>query len=131
MPRKRQAKALRGSQRWIQFAVQHCRRVLDRAIAGALGLDDDAPLDWRSPRHDDRIPFAEYSDQEALDLLEVSTPFRPLKGFWPRGGPVWDALALTRSRKPIFIEAKAHIPELVSSPSAAKGRSLALIRQSL
>jgi hypothetical protein len=51
--------------------------------------------------------------------------------FWPERGPVWDALATTSSGALLFVEAKAHVRELVSPPSKATPDSLNRIEQAL
>jgi hypothetical protein len=54
-----------------------------------------------------------------------------LNSFWPRRGPQWDGLAKTDRGDLILVEAKSHIPELVTDPTGAKGTSLTKIRKSL
>jgi hypothetical protein len=46
-------------------------------------------------------------------------PIKSLNEFWPRRGPVWDGLAVTNKENFILVEAKAHIPEVLSPPSQA------------
>jgi hypothetical protein len=76
--------------------------------------------------------YAEYSDAEFIQLLDVDLPKVPLSSFWPNRGPVWDGLAKTSGGKVIIVEAKAHIPEMISPPSGAKSpSSLAKIRRAL
>lgn len=55
----------------------------------------------------------------------------PLDEFWPARGPVWDATGVTSEGYPIFVEAKAHIPEAASPPSRASEPSLKIIERSL
>ena len=56
----------------------------------------------------------------------------PLREFWPRFGPQWDALGRTDQGAVFLVEAKANIPELVSPASGAKSpTSIALIDDSL
>lgn len=120
MGRVRQPAGHKGSLRWIQKLVNEHGNVLD----GAIGL---GPIDWRSPRADDE--FAEYRDQAFLDRLDVKRQKVPLAKFWPAGGPQWDALGRARSGEVILIEAKAHVPEILSSGSQASPASLAKIRK--
>ena len=60
-----------------------------------------------------------------------------LVGFWPQGGPVWDALATVEgksgSKGVILLEAKSHIGELANPSSACKatGKSLDKIKNAL
>ena len=58
-------------------------------------------------------------------------PIKPLEEFWPRRGPVWDGLATTSGDEFILVEAKAHIPEVLSPPSQAGEVSLKRIKASL
>ena len=41
--------ALRGSQRWLQLAVNRCPNVLDEAVAKAIDLDQGETIEWVSP----------------------------------------------------------------------------------
>jgi hypothetical protein len=56
---------------------------------------------------------------------------KPLEEFWPARGPVWDALGVTSEGRPLFIEAKAHIPEAASPGTKASAASRELIVRSL
>jgi hypothetical protein len=58
-------------------------------------------------------------------------PSRTLADFWPRGGPVWDALGVSKAGRIILVEAKAHIAEAASPASSATEASLVHIRRSL
>jgi hypothetical protein len=117
-----QSRCSKGSQRWIQWFVNHAPEVLDEQIG--LG-----PIDWRSPRDDD--DYAEYRDESFLKRLDIALPRRSLESFWPRGGPQWDALGRARSGSAVLVEAKAHLNELYSPASAASEPSLAIIQQAL
>jgi len=119
----------RGSLRWIQEFVNERPDVLASAIAEASRGKVTTPLTWRSPIRDD--DFAEYRDQEFLDVLGVDLSKRELDEFWPRRGPQWDALGVSASGQPVLVEAKANVPEVISSPSAAGEASLARISESL
>ena len=119
----------RGSQRWLQIAVNRCPDVINSAIADALDLCPSEEIEWLSPLESDC--FAEYRDAQFLKRLGVSLKCRPLKDFWPKGGPQWDGLARTNRDRILLIEAKANIPELDSTPSGATGDSLKKIRASL
>ena len=126
--RKKQGPSLRGSQRWLQIAVNRCPDVIDSAIADALNLCPGEEIEWLSPLESDC--FAEYRDAKFLKRLGVSLEKRPLKDFWPKKGPQWDGLART-SRGLLLLEAKANIPELDSTPTGAAGDSLKKIKASL
>ena len=121
----------RGSQRWLQIAVNRRPQVIDGALAGSLHLARGDSIRWLSPLEDDDPPFKEYRDEEFLQRLGIKLERKPLVDFWPRGGPQWDGLARTDSGRYLLIEAKANIPEFDSTPSAASSRSLVKIRQAL
>ena len=131
--RKKQGPSLRGSQRWLQIAVNRCPDVIDSAIAEVLDLCPGEEIEWLSPLESDC--FAEYRDAKFLKRLGVSLDCRPLKDFWPKKGPQWDGLARTRTsgrrRRLLLLEAKANIPELDSTPTGATGDSLKKIKASL
>jgi hypothetical protein len=76
--RFRQQACPKGSQRWLQWLVNQAPDCLDEQIG--LGR-----IDWRSPLQTD--DYAEYRDQAFLDLLGVNLQTRPLRTFWPLGGP--------------------------------------------
>jgi hypothetical protein len=122
MARFPQPKGTRGSLRWIQHFVNEDSDALNRAIG--IG-----PIDWRSPLASDE--YAEYRDTSALDLLKVELPKRPLSSFWPARGPQWDAVGRAASGEVIFVEAKAHIGEILSPGTKASAETLPLIRASL
>ena len=127
MPRRPQGAKPKGSQRWLQIAVNSCPWTIDSAIRNA-GIRLDEPIVWSSPLGSD--DFAEYLDAAFLDRLGVRLEDRRLAEFWPRSGPRWDAFA--RSGDGILlIEAKANIRELDSTPCNAQPKSLAKIRKAL
>ena len=129
MSRYAQRTGERGSLRWIQSFVNESPEVLDEAIREASGGKLRTPVEWRSPvRSDD---WAEYRDEAFLSLLNIELPNRPLKEFWPRSGPQWDGLGLSESGQVVLVEAKANIPEVISSRSGAGEQSLAQIRRAL
>jgi len=128
MARHQQARATRGSQRWLQDLVNDCPELLDAAIRGE-SQEISTPIRWVSPMTDD--DFAEYRDAEFLDRLGVNLNARPLNKFWPPRGPQWDALGKTDGGQIILLEAKAHVEEMVGAPTGASPQSLKLIRASL
>ena len=123
--------APRGSQRWLQLAVNRCPNLIDDAIIEALGLGQDETIEWLSPLESDC--FREYQDKAFLKRLGIAPQqlSLPVKHFWPKRGPVWDALAKTSGGRRLLIEAKANIPEFDSSPTGATGKSLSQIKKSL
>ena len=121
--------ALRGSQRWLQIAVNRFPDVIDDAISGSMGLDQHEKIEWLSPLESE--DFIEYRDQAFLERLGINPRHRQLSDFWPARGPVWDGLARTSAGCSLQIEAKANIPEFDSSPTRVSGRSLTKITEAL
>jgi len=122
--------AERGSQRWLQVAVCRAPDLLDQALRQSGAIGPAATVKWVSPLPKDR--FAEYQDERALQALGLgSLPVRRLSDFWPKGGPVWDALGVSSEGQPILLEAKAHISEAASPPSKAGAKSLERIEAAL
>ena len=80
-----------------------------------------ASLDWRSPLAED--DHAEYRDASFLDRLGLGAHREALAAFWPTRGPQWDGLALGPDGAVILAEAKAHVREFLSPPSAASEKS--------
>ena len=112
-----------GSLKWIQKMVNQYSGLLDEAI----GMGE---IDWRSPLAED--DFAEYRDESFLERLDIPKLTHPLSGFWPKRGPQWDALGIAASGERVLVEAKANLPEILSSPlQSTDPRSTRLIRKSL
>ncbi len=83
-----------GSQRWLQVVIDKAPHLLDAALRCTGAIMQDEAVNWKSPLQVDG--FSEFRDHEALRRLEIeSLPYRSLKEFWPRRGPVWDALGVT------------------------------------
>ncbi|MDE0420865.1 MAG: hypothetical protein OXK76_08250 [Gammaproteobacteria bacterium] len=127
MPRKPPGAKLKGSQRWLQVAVNRCPTVIDSTIQNT-GIELRDPIVWVSPLESDG--FSEYMDAAFLKRLGVSLHRRKLGDFWPSSGPRWDALARSGDSV-LLVEAKANIRELHSSPCGAQPKSLAKIRKAL
>ena len=122
--------AAAGSQRWLQVAIARAPQLMNKSLQEVGAIDSGDEVDWRSPLAEDG--FREYRDGEALRRLGIDIlPGRNLSAFWPKRGPVWDALGRSRDGRLILVEAKAHIPEAVSPPSKASEVSIGLIRRSL
>ena len=121
------AAANRGSRRWLQVLV-NCRPGMLEDVIGDRLPEQPIDIDWRSPVVADH--YAEYRDQSFVDRLAGSpyfhAPEQPqmaLSEFWPRFGPQWDGLAVTDKGQILLVEAKAHIAEMVTAPSQARGES--------
>lgn len=118
--------AAKGSQKWLQIAVNRRPEVLDRAIREAARVEGE--IEWLSPLASES--FVEYSDNSTFVRLGME-PKVPLSEFWPLRGPRWDGLARAASGDVFLVEAKAHIGELVSGGSRATEPALSMIRASL
>ena len=127
MSRLQQTPQPKGSQRWLQAAINNCPMVIDRAIRNT-GIHLKEPIVWTAPLDSD--DFAEYMDAAFLDRLGIRLDQRQLRDFWPNSGPRWDALARSGDSV-LLIEAKANIKELNSPPCGAKPTSLAKIQAAL
>ena len=115
------APATRGSRYWLLRCIEECPDLLQPPAVG--------PLDWVAPRLADE--GAEYRDAAFLAKLGLDRLAGPLAAFWPQRGPVWDGLA-TAGDKVFLVEAKSHVAEFLTTPSAAKApKSVGLIAQSL
>lgn len=122
-------KDARGSLKWIRAAINDCPDKFNEKIASASRIPANDPIEWVSPLSDDE--YAEYRDQDFLDQLGLRINKHPLIEFWPEKGPQWDALARTGQGRIILLEAKANIPEVVSSATGAGRESRKLIEESL
>lgn len=122
--------AATGNQRWLQIAVDSQPALLAVALREAGVPESGETVKWKSPLRGAR--FAEYRDRAALRILDAyPLPKRPLSVFWPRRGPVWDALGVSSSGIRVLVEAKAHIPEAASPGTKAPPKSLEQIRSAL
>lgn len=121
--------AKRGSQKWLQVAVNEKQTILNSAILKQFTTSSKLNIDWKSPIKSDE--YAEYTDNDFLDRVNINLSNRPLSTFWPRRGPQWDGLAKTEDGKILLIEAKAHLPEMQSPASQASEPSRKFIQESL
>jgi hypothetical protein len=121
--------ALAGSQRWLQVAVNRKPQLLESALRRSGAIGQRSSVTWKSPLEGDG--FREYRDKAALAKVGIAHLKKPLEQFWPTRGPRWDALGVTSERCPLFVEAKAHIPETASPATKASTESLKLIDRSL
>ena len=123
-------RARKGSQFWMQTLVEDHPEILQSALAPALRLRQGIDIIWHSPRT--RDAYKEYRDGDSLRVAGIpSLPVRSLESFWPRVGPVWDAIGSTSDGESIFVEAKAHAAEVASPGTKAGEVSASRIRSSL
>lgn len=122
-------RATKGSQKWLQVAVNERADVLNRAIIEAAGLHPSTSIEWLSPLASKN--YVEYRDGDFIKQLRIELPKRSLASFWPKRGPVWDGLARTSNGDVLLVEAKAHIAEMVSPASKTSPASLAKINRAL
>jgi hypothetical protein len=119
-----------GSQKWLQVAINGRPHIIQDALRRAGAILQGASVAWQSPLATDS--FREYQDGAALKRagIDPAKLITPLHSFWPARGPVWDAIG-TSEGGPLFVEAKAHIPEAASPVTKASPESRELIEQSL
>jgi hypothetical protein len=129
MGRFPQSKATKGSQKWIQQTITENPESLNKQLRAKLGVSKDDEIEWLSPLESDE--YAEYRDEAFLERLGVALELCPLKSFWPSRGPQWDALGKSSSGKLFLVEAKSHIPELISTFKGTNQYSIAKIQRSL
>lgn len=127
MTRTVQPAGTRGSMKWIQRCVNQFPDLLNDALLPRL--NGAAHIHWLSPLREDA--YAEYRDSAFLHRVGHPHVSPALQDFWPRRGPQWDALGRSDKGDVLLVEAKAHIPELHSSPSAASAASLLRIQAAL
>ncbi len=125
MARIEQPEGKRGSQKWLQRAVNGDPALLDGLILSKLA--GASSISWHSPIKSDG--FAEYRDAEFLKKIGAGNLTRQLADFWPSRGPQWDALACSDQDEVFLIEAKAHIGELCSPATQASATSRAKIQE--
>ena len=116
MARTPQRNTKKGSQKWLQVAVNENQDELNELVAQRLLLPS-LNIDWRSPLQSDE--YSEYSDRDFVNLLELELKDRPLSAFWPDGGPHWDGLAKTDRTQVLLVEAKARVGEIREGASGA------------
>jgi hypothetical protein len=122
-------RAYAGSQLQLQIWVNRQPDELSRRVVDALpSLASLNPrLHWVSPL--EREKFVEYQDRAFLRALELESLDPQLKRFWPRGGPVWDALAAVEiggdpaPRGVVLVEAKSYPDEIYGPGCQASPRS--------
>jgi hypothetical protein len=129
MARFIQTEANKGSQKWIQKLVNGKQQLLDSLIGSNNFVSENDHIQWLSPLKEDG--YAEYRDEACLNLFGVNLKAYSLGDFWPKNGPQWDALGKSASGKLFLVEAKSHIPELISNLKASNQASTDKILGSL
>jgi len=129
MGRFSQQAASKGSQKWIQIIINERPESLNGKIRRKLNLRKEEHIQWLSPLKCDE--YAEYRDQKFIDRLGVNLSRIPLADFWPKNGPQWDALGKSSFGKLFLVEAKSHIPELISTMQAKDNGSKTKILKGL
>jgi hypothetical protein len=139
-PKKKQkrrddlGRAYAGSQLQIQIWANCRQSELSAAVCDSLALPAKSDVAWISPV---APKFREFKDGAFLRALGLADERNALNQFWPRGGPVWDGLAIaeTPSRERVFVlvEAKSYPNEVVGSgcQAVAGTPSRTLIEKSL
>jgi hypothetical protein len=118
----------KGSLRAVQQLVNDNKEMLTHQLSIKISSLKDDEVDWLSPLKENN--YAEYSDDDFINLLDLNLSF-PLDRFWPKKGPQWDALGKSKKGAVFLIEAKANIPEVVSSPTGAGKASRLIIDKAL
>lgn len=118
-----------GSLKDIQILVNEKTDLIDSMLRIKFPDMANDSIIWKSPLKSDN--YAEYLDDDFIEKIGLDKKEIKLHDFWPKGGPHWDALATTTSDKIILVEAKANIPEVVTSKSDAGEISKKLIIKSL
>ena len=121
-------RAYAGSQRQIQTYVNLYQDELSESILCAMPefKSLNARFHWTSPLKEDG--FREYRDKEFLRSVGLEHFYPELREFWPRNGPVWDALAIVESetdlefRGILLVEAKSYPNEVYGNGCQASSR---------
>lgn len=129
MARKPQRSDGHGSLKQLQTLVNNYSGVINNLLKVHINFSQNSEITWVSPLADDN--YAEYTDDDFIRRLGLVPEEIKLNDFWPRRGANWDALATTNNDEIILVEAKANIPEMVSSPSGAGEASMEIIVASL
>lgn len=118
----------RGSLKDLQILISEHPDLLNAMLRSKISDLQSDQIEWLSPLQNDY--YSEYSDDDFINRLGLHV-VRPLTEFWPRRGPQWDGLGKSKNGLVFLIEAKANIPEIVSTGCLASATSKALINLSL
>jgi hypothetical protein len=123
-----QPKGEKGSLKWIQELINNNSDLFNKRIQNHI-KDDLSLTEWVSPKKED--DFAEYRDNDFLEVLEIKGHQSRLHDFWPKRGPQWDALGKVKDKFYFIVEAKANIPEITSSCQSTSENSKTKIKNSI
>lgn len=113
--------AYAGSQLQTQIYVNEEAAALDTAIKKEIPGLTGTEIKWASPLAKDK--FKEFKDGDFLAALNLGSLDGALKKFWPKRGPVWDALArftASSGAGALLIEGKSYPAEAKSDGSGAE-----------
>jgi len=116
-------KGEKGSKFWMDTCVENpeLKAKLDDVIGDVL--------DWKSPLSSEE--YAEYELKNCAELFGLNESEMKVKfSFWPSTGssPKWDGIATGNNGRTLYLfEAKAHLAEVRSGRSSAKGEGLSKI----
>ena len=105
----------KGSLRNIQLLTNLYPDLINGQLKQRFPELQEETIEWKSPVESD--DYAEYRDGAFIELMKLKQDEIKLEEFWPSYGPQWDALALTNKGSVILVEAKANLPEIISSSS--------------
>ena len=117
----------KGSLKDIQVLINENQDLINCLIKNKIPELKNLNIKWLSPLKND---YSEYKDKAFIDIIKVQLK-KKLSEFWPNNGVQWDGLVKTDCGKILLIEAKANIPEIVTSGSKAEKKSKELIIKSL
>lgn len=123
----RQKAGSKGSLKWIQRLVNNRPDLLEAAIRQRFKIAPRITFRWESPLSS--RGFEEYRDAAFLKAIGMEEHREKQAEFWPRRGPQWDGLGVLSDGTVLLLEAKAHIPEVMSHMSAMSPKSIAQIRK--
>ena len=129
MARIKQSSNKCGSLKAIQVLINKNQDLINKLIKSKFNELTKEDIIWTSPLENDE--FAEYQGNDFIKKVGLNPNEIQLERFWPTKGPQWDALAHTNEGSIILVEAKANIPEIVSSETGAGEISKELINKSL
>jgi len=119
----------KGSKRWIQLLVNQRPELIDRELRAGAKLAPGTKITWHSPLANDG--YREHFGAAVREHLGLD-PSMPLREFWPKRGPQWDAIAQASTGDVFLVEAKAHVGEMQSGGMRARdAASRETIRRSL